>query len=115
VDNYGTLTISENDADLARNRLVNSGSIVFTLSSDGVGATIVLMCGRFEKIGIMPFGGNPEGRCYVGVYGRGCNHLGTHPIHPAYIEEKLGVQGEDAEALSKFWSLMWRGNKDENN
>lgn len=108
-DEYGCSRINEADAKEVRQALEFSGTAVFPLSGDGGGCIIVLVCTQFYKIGVMPFGGNPTGRAYVGVYGRGCNHLSMEPepIHPSYLVEKLNLHFEEAEWLSRFWSMIW--------
>lgn len=109
MDAYGSMTVCQADADEVYQSLAQGGSCVFPLASGDGGALIVLLCSQFEKLGIMPFGGNPVGRIYVGLYGRGCNHLSTEEIHPGYIEEKLGIPRVEAEEFSKFWTLLWKG------
>ncbi len=90
-----------------RQALRQGGSAVFALSGDQIGAMIVMVCTQFEKLGVMPFGGNPIGRAYVGVLKRGCGHLSMDDIHPNYIGEQLNLKGEDAETFAKFWALIW--------
>lgn len=109
MDAYGTLTVCQEDADTVYQALAQSGACVFSLASGDGGALIVSLTSQFEKIGVMPFGGNPIGRVYVGLYGRGCNHLAMSATHPGYIEEKLGIPQVEAEELSKFWALLWDG------
>lgn len=107
MDKYGCMRVTKEDAADVRQSLAQAGSVVFVLSGDGVGAMIIFICSQFEKLGVMPFGGNPIGRCYVGVYGQGCNHLSMGKIHPGYIAEKLNLHDEDAETFAKFWALIW--------
>lgn len=107
MDEYGCLGINKDDAENVRQALRQSGAAVFALSGDQVGAMIVHVNTQFEKIGVMPYGGNPIGRAYVGVYGRGCNHLSMETTHAGYIGEKLGLHRNDAETLAKFWELVW--------
>lgn len=111
MDIYGCLNLTLRDAKLVRQALEQNGAVVFPLTSDHVGCMIITLTAGFAKIGIMPFGGRPDGRIYVGVYGRGCNHFSAKPTEPGYFGEKLNIQGQDAKTLSDFWKMMW--NKEE--
>ena len=108
MDNYGCCKVTLDDASMVRRNLEETGSVVFPLSGDQIGCLIILLSKNFDKIGVMPYGGNPHNRIYVGVYGRGCNHLSKDDIHPGYIEEKLGITLEEAEWFSTFWKMMWQ-------
>jgi hypothetical protein len=107
MDDYGCMRLTKEDAKEVRDTLDKVGSVVFALSGDQIGAMIILICTRFNKSGTMPFGGNPTGRAYVGVYGMGCNHFSKDQIHPSYFAEKLKLHEGDAETLAKFWDLLW--------
>lgn len=107
MDEYGCMKPTEADALEVREALRLGGSAVFPLSGDQIGCMIILINTQFEKIGTMPFGGNPVGRAYVGVYGKGCNHLSMEHTHPGYIAEKLNLAQSDAETFAKFWDLLW--------
>jgi len=109
TDQYGCSRLTKEDAHEIRQALNLSGTALFPLSGDGGGCLIVLICTQFYKIGVMPFGGNPTGRAYVGVYGRGCNHLSmeAEPIHPGYLIEKLNLHQEEAEWFSQLWAMIW--------
>lgn len=111
MDEYGCMRLTKEDAREARDALAKSGNVVFALSGDQIGAMVILVSTKFEKLGVMPFGGNPTGRAYVGVYGQGCNHFSMDSIHPSYFQEKLKLHLGDAETLAGFWDLMW-SNKD---
>lgn len=107
MDQWGCLGLNKEDALNVRQALAQSSSAVFSLSGDQVGAMIVFVSTQFEKIGTMPFGGNPVGRAYVGVYGKGCNHLSMDNIHAGYVGEKLGLGTHDSETFAEFWRLIW--------
>jgi hypothetical protein len=107
MDKYGSMRIDQESADQVRNALDEFGSVVFAFSGDQMGSLIILLCRDFEKLGVMPFGGKPDGRIYLGLYGRGCNHFSMEPIHPNYFKEKLDLADEEAEWLSQFWDLLW--------
>lgn len=107
MDNYGCMRVTAEDAAELRAALARSGSVVFALSGDQAGAMVILVSDQFEKVGVMPFGGNPMGRAYVGVYCRGCNHLSKEKIHEGYIAEKLGLGPVDSKTFADFWALVW--------
>lgn len=109
MDSYGSLTVSQEDADLIYHELRGSAAVVFALASGDGGALICCVTVQFNKIGVMPFGGNPVGRAYVGLYGRGCNHLGMHEIHWGYIAEKLKLPEVEAKSFADFWNMVWKG------
>lgn len=108
ADEYGVLQVDENDAKLVREALDRTGSVVFPLpSGDGFGCMIITITTKFEKVGVMPFGGNPTGRAYVGVYGRACNHFEMDETFPGYFAEKLNIGKEEAENFATFWRMIW--------
>ena len=99
MDEYGIYNDSEEDIKSLADALKENGTIVFSYSADKTTAFIVLISQSFAKLGIMPFGGNPSGRFYVGIYGRGCSHLSFKNESVGYISEKLGVGEHSAEHL----------------
>lgn len=108
MDDYGCARLTKEDAKEIWTALDRTGSVVFPLTAgDSIGCMIVIITRIFEKVGVMPFGGNPTGRMYVGIYGRGCNHFSMDSIHAGYFEEKLQISREEAETFSKFWEMMW--------
>ncbi len=108
ADEFGCMRASSReDAMAVRQALDQAGSVVFPLSGDQIGAMVINVTTKFDKLGVMPFGGNPYGRAYVGVYGRGCNHLAMQDTDPNYIGEKLNIAGDDAKTFSDFWALIW--------
>lgn len=106
-DEYGCYRLNQEDAGIVHAHLINRGSVVFPLSGDAAGCMIVLMCREFDCLGVMPFGGRPTDRIYVGIYGLGCNHFAPAPTHWGYFAEKLRIPQGDAEPLAAFWSMMW--------
>lgn len=107
MDEYGTLSVCKEDAESVLRVLITNGSCVFPFSGNKQDAMIVCATLNFGALGVMPFGGSPRGRVYVGIYGIGCNHLSMGPIHPKYIEEKLSLDQENAEYFSQFWEMIW--------
>ncbi len=107
MDEYGCFRNNEKDYDELAHEFKQSGNIVFSYSYDGVGAMVINLNGTFKKLGVMPFGGQPNGRIYVGVYGVGCNHV-NWDSDPYYIREKLRICLADAEGLSNLFKEMHR-------
>lgn len=107
MDQYGSMRHSQEDAKEVAEYLKHNDAIVFQYSHDQIGANIFLLAKKFNKLGIMSFGGNPVGRMYVGVYGRGCGHLSmAKGPHHSYIDEKLNLGGEDGEKFAEFYSWI---------
>jgi hypothetical protein len=107
VDEYGTVENNELGATLVASHLYHSiKPVVFAWSPDQATAHIFTIVRHFNKIGIMPFGGNPEGRAYIGIYGIGCNHISFGEVHPGYLEEKLRLDKTSAESFSAFWKIV---------
>lgn len=107
MDQYGSFENTEADAQDLRYALGEGKPIVFTWSHNKVDAYIFLVDPVFLKLGTMAFGGNPDGRVYVGLYGKGCNHFSKDEIHPGYWEEKLNLDKGGAEAWAEFWPKIW--------
>lgn len=103
MDEYGTY--EPEDAEVLAYELKECGTIVFPYSADKVTAFIILISMDFIKYGIMPFGGNPDGRYYVGIYGKGCHHLSLKE-HGNYIAEKLNICDESGEHLQRLFNGM---------
>lgn len=114
MDEYGCYRNNESDWKEISNSLKKIGSVVFPYSNGNGCCMIILICDRYEQMGIMPFGGKPDGRLYVGIYGRGCNHLSTKQIHPSYIEEKLTKNPEDASIFAEMWNGIMKYYRGEN-
>ncbi len=107
MDEFQCLTVTQDDANTVRAILDEMGAIVFPLSGDSIGCMIILICNSFVKLGVMPFGGKPDERVYVGVYGIGCNHFAPEETHASYFAEKLKLGDYDARTLAMFWSMIW--------
>jgi len=107
MDQYGSFTTSKDDIAEIKAAFEQHGDIVFPFSGDQIGSMILHISRRFIKLGIMPFGGNPNGRVYLGVYGRGCNHFSQDKIHFSYFVEKLKISQEEGEWLEKLWEGLF--------
>lgn len=107
MDEYGCFRHTREDAREVARALDERDSVVFCYSHDQMGAMLILLCESFLKLGTMPFGGQPEGRMYVGIFGRGCGHLSKEK-GPAqsYIDEKLNLKGDDGEKFSEFYAWI---------
>lgn len=101
MDEYGTFRATESDwPDLAH--LFNKKeNILFSYSADAQSAMIISINCDFEVVGKMPFGGNPAGRTWISVWGRGACHLNIDgEQYPKYLEEHLGLPSDNATHLS---------------
>ena len=107
MDQYGSVEYTPEDAHLLSGHLKKGTPLVFAWSHNKIDSYIFMITPEFEKLGTMPFGGNPTGRAYVGLYGRGCNHFSKGEIHSSYWEEKLNMDRGGAEAWADFWSKIW--------
>lgn len=108
MDQYGSFSNSENDIQEIRWALSKNGNICFAWSYNQIDGFIVLVNCNFMKLGTMPFGGNPDGRVYVSVYGKGCNHFSPEEHHPSYFAEKLNLDREAAEGFAQLWAGIWQ-------
>jgi hypothetical protein len=104
MDEFGIYRNTKEDFEEIRQRLDDFGDIVFPYSYDQMGCMIIHISRRFHIMSSMPFGGNPAGRIYVGIYGRGCNHLGKKYIYPSYVFEKLNLGVTDADGFCELWN-----------
>lgn len=106
MDDYGTVENTYEDAKMIREELGKNGAIVFPWSHNKIDCYIFFMSITFKKIGVSPFGGNPTGRVYIGLYGKGCGHFVDNKTHPSDWE-KLNLDKYGAEAFSDLWNKMW--------
>lgn len=110
MDEYGSFRHTKEDALEVATALredPHEHTVVFAYSHDQVGSMLVTLSENFSVLGVMPFGGNPRGRMYVGIYGRGCGHLSLEKgPHHSYLEEKLNLEGEDGEKFAEFYSWI---------
>jgi hypothetical protein len=107
MDEYNCYTLCAEDGNAVRSQLDEHGSVVFPLTGDRIGCLIVLICKDFMKLGVMPFGGNPFNRIYVGIYGKGCNHFEPKRTEPGYFAEKLRLSEVESQILADFWLMIW--------
>jgi hypothetical protein len=110
MDEYGTFENTELDAKTIREK-IEQASVVFAWSHNKIDAYIFTIVKDFNVVGVMPFGGSPRQRIYVGLYGKGCNHFSTNDIHAGYWEEKLNLDSGGAESWANFWNMIWDPSK----
>jgi hypothetical protein len=111
MDEFGCLKICEEDAKRVMAALEGSGTVIFPLNTSDGTAMIFTLSARFAKLGTMPWGGNPTGRCLISVQKLGAYHFSANHIEPGYFEEKLNLHREDAEGFSRFWDLLWAADR----
>ncbi len=101
MDEYGCFRATKEDWESLATLYKATRNIVFAYSEDQIGCYVISLNGGFTKFGIMPFGGSPEGRIWVGVFGKGSSHLGW-ASHASYVGEKLGLARGDAEQITRL-------------
>lgn len=109
----GTFSANELDWDEITQKLKQTGNIIFGYSSDESTAYVININNTFEKLGIMPFGGNPCGSHIVSIWGRGMYYfdlLDGNSFVGNYVGVKLGLQESEgiqiAELLSEIRNRM---------
>ena len=107
LDEYGSVENNAEGAKLVSDQLLNTGAVCFSWSHNKVDAYIFILTKQFSKVGMMPFGGNPAGRIYVGLFGKGANHFCKENTHAYYWADKLNMDKGGAEAWAEFWKLIW--------
>lgn len=108
MDQYGSFESTEADAREIRKAIDENLDIVFAWSHNKTDCYIFHISPNFEVLGVMPFGGNPRCRVYVGLYGKGCNHFSRTDTHAGYWQEKLNLDRDGAEAWAEFWKQIWK-------
>lgn len=101
MDEYQCYEATQRDyADLAE-QLTDNGSIVFSYSPDRITAYVIILTYKFKKLGILPFGGNPNNCVLVSVLKHGTFWFSPFQgKEPSYVGEKLGLTGFDAQAIT---------------
>jgi len=101
MDEYGTLGLEDCEKIAYE---IEHGNVVFPFSIDKQTCHIIVITKYFLKMGVMPFGGNPTGRYYVGIYGKGCSHMAINGRESiGYIAEKLNVDEKSAEDIQRLF------------
>ena len=101
MDEYGCYRATPEDWDALANLLTEKENILFPYSADAHGAMIININREFSVHGTMPFGGNPHGRAWISILGRGADHIDIdREQFPTYLQEHLTIQKDEAEALS---------------
>lgn len=110
TDQYGMVSHTRESANHIGAMLVYYDQpVLFAWSPNKVDAFIILIAAQFIKVGIMPFGGKPDGRAYVALYGIGAGHFDLKTTHPTYFEEKLSIDPENAKQFSQLWTWISEG------
>ena len=94
MDEYGSFGHNSNDYKDLRMALDAQGAITFSWSPNQIDVYVVCITKRFQKLGVMPFGGNPTGACMVAVLLRGAFWFdldANQDTIEEYAEEKLGA------------------------
>ena len=101
MDEYGTYRATKEDWDELAKLFSEKENILFPYSADAQSAMIISINREYIKKGTMPFGGNPEGRAWVSILGRGADHIDIDSEqHGIYLEEHLGLPNDNAKQLA---------------
>jgi hypothetical protein len=103
---FGLVENSKEGAAIVAREMYYGNPVVFAWSHNGFDCQIFLVAASFKVLGCMPYGGQPNGRVYVAVYGKGCHHFSETDIYPDYWEEKLGLDELAAKEWAKFWTMV---------
>lgn len=104
MDQYGSFQNNEKDYDELANDLAKHNTIVFSWSHNQIDGYIFMISIGFVKLGMMPFGGQPTGRAYVGLWGRGCDHIRMDGGLLKYDLDKLNIDDDGAEKFTELWN-----------
>ena len=103
MDEYGTYRAASEDWDELASLFKERENILFPYSADAKSAMIISINRDFVKRGTMPFGGNPAGRAWISILGRGADHVDIdNEQHASYLEEHLGLPSDNAAQLAEL-------------
>lgn len=103
MDEYGTYRATNEDWDELARLFGQKENILFPYSADAQSAMIVSINREFLRKGTMPFGGNPAGRAWVSVLGRGADHIDIdNEQYGSYLAEHLGLPSDNAQQLAEL-------------
>lgn len=103
MDEYGTFRATKEDWDELAKMFREKENILFPYSADAQSAMIISINREYIKKGTMPFGGNPQGRAWVSVLGRGADHIDIdNEQHGNYLGEHLGLPDDSATQLAEL-------------
>ena len=106
MDQYGSVRNIKEDWDEVVNAIKQHGTVVFAWSHNSFVSYIFMVSFSFWKMGILPWGGNPVGRAYVGVQRHGCDHLTTDGYLQKYDLDNLGLDDQAGEPFCKMWNYI---------
>lgn len=107
MDEFGCYRDNEDDYQELAAKVRSQGNIVFAYSPDRASAYVVTMVRKFEKLGVLPFGGNPDGCILVSVLFWGSfwfrfTNSTTKEFSAEYVGSKLGLSDFDAVQITKL-------------
>lgn len=108
MDQYGSFKCTPADAEQLADQLKEHGTVVFAWSHNDFDGFIFMASINFKTLGTMPFGGSPRGRAYIGLWGRGCDHVRMDGGLLKYDLDKLNIDEEAAEKFADFWNAVCR-------
>lgn len=103
MDEYGTFRATKEDWDALADLFKQKENILFPYSADAQSAMIISINREFLREGTMPFGGNPVGRAWISVLGRGADHIDIdNEQHASYLGEHIGLPSDNATHLAEL-------------
>jgi hypothetical protein len=103
MDEYGTYRATTEDWDELAALFKEKENILFPYSADAQSAMIISINREFFKKGNMPFGGNPAGRAWISVLGRGADHIDIdNEQHATYLQEHIGLPSDNAAQVAQL-------------
>ncbi len=103
MDEFGTYRAVKEDWDELASLFSEKENILFPYSADAQSAMIISINREFLKKGTMPFGGNPAGRAWISILGRGADHIDIDSEqHGTYLQEHLSLPSDNAAQLAEL-------------
>lgn len=106
MDEFGSYGMGKEGWDELAQNLKRSGTIVFPWSHNNFDGYIFFISINYQKLGVMPFGGNPAGRAYVGLWNQGCDHIRMDGLLQKYDLDKIGLDDDGAEKFCEMWNYI---------
>ena len=99
MDKYDCYETNDHDLKIIANEFIESGNIVFPISSNKTGGYVISLNDKFNNLGIMSYSGNPSGIIWVSVMGMGCYPVNSKNSHADHIAEKIRCNEECADII----------------
>jgi hypothetical protein len=105
MNEHGSFRPVKEDWTEIVHHLRKHGNILFAYSPNRADAFIILMVRRVNKVGTLPWGGNPTGYLVTSVMKWGMIYtMPGVPLHKGYVKESLPIDWE--EGLESITELL---------